>query len=146
MSPLISSEQFPSCDVSNEGENHYEAALESVMQGDLQKEITSITKTFKDSPDSDLDMFDYPILKKLKYNLEIHQESLRQRSRTAKLWLQYLYCIVGYLYYYIICYIDIVKMCIRSERTGDWNLYLITLSKMLNLFAATAHVYTFKIC
>ena len=103
MSPLISSEQFPSCDVSNEGENHCKAALETVMQGDLQKEITSITKTFKESPDPDLDIFDYPILKKLKYNLEIHQESLRQRSRTAKLWLQYL------------SYIDIVKIYAQKE-------------------------------
>ena len=35
--------------------------------------------------------------------------------------------------------IDIVKLFIRAERTGDWNLHLISVGKMLNLFAATGH-------
>ena len=53
---------------------------------------------------------------------------LKEESRTAKLWIQY------------IGYIDLVKDYIIAERTSDWNLHLKTLSKMLNLFAATGHV------
>jgi len=53
--------------------------------------------------------------------------ALAAQSRTAKLWIQYIY------------YIDTLKLVIRAERTGDWNLHLIGVSKMLNLFAATGH-------
>ena len=52
---------------------------------------------------------------------------LAKSSRTAKLWLQYLK------------YIDIVKTLIRAERTGDWNLHLVSVFKILHLFAATGH-------
>ena len=34
---------------------------------------------------------------------------------------------------------DLLKAFIRAERTSDWNLHLYSLSKMLNLFAATGH-------
>jgi len=47
------------------------------------------------------------------------------KSRTAK--LQCLY------------EMDTVKMFIRAERCGDWNLHLIAVTRMLNLFAAAVH-------
>ena len=41
-------------------------------------------------------------------------------------------------------YINIVKQYIRAEHTGDWNLHLASIKKMLNLFAATGHVHYAK--
>jgi len=55
-------------------------------------------------------------------------------SRTAKLWIQYL------------GYVDILKTLIRAERTGDWDLHLSTVSRMLSLFAATGHGNYVRCC
>ena len=52
---------------------------------------------------------------------------LRDRSRTAKLWLAY------------IEYVDTLKLLICAETTKDWNLHLAAVRKMLNLFVATGH-------
>ena len=57
-----------------------------------------------------------------------HKQSLAEKSPTAQLWLQYLECV------------ETLKIFIRAERTGDWNLQLIAIGKMLNLFAATGHI------
>lgn len=39
--------------------------------------------------------------------------------------------------------IDILKKYLRAERTGDWNLQLISLKEMLPFFAAAGHnLYT----
>ena len=38
-------------------------------------------------------------------------------------------------------YVAVLKQCIRAERTGDWDLHLDALSKMINLFAATGHIH-----
>ena len=67
-------------------------------------------------------------LKKLEQCLAKHKENLSASSPTANLWLQY------------IEYVEVLKLFIRAERTGDWNLHLIALTKMLNLFAATGHI------
>ena len=53
---------------------------------------------------------------------------LTEKSPTAKLWLQY------------IEYIETLKLFIRAERTRDWNLHLVSVSRMINLFAATGHI------
>jgi len=37
-------------------------------------------------------------------------------------------------------YIQIVKLFIQAERTGNWNLHLVALSHMINIFAATGHI------
>jgi len=50
-----------------------------------------------------------------------------EESRTATLWIQY------------INYIDIVKAFIRAERTGDWEMHLTCVAKMLNLCCSTGH-------
>ena len=41
-------------------------------------------------------------------------------------------------------YVDIVKMFIFAERTSDWELHLLTVTNMLNLFAATGHIHYAK--
>jgi hypothetical protein len=33
-----------------------------------------------------------------------------------------------------------LKLVVRAERTSDWNLHLVGMSRMLNLFAATGHI------
>ena len=65
-------------------------------------------------------------------NLKILKEMLATVSRTAKLWIQHLY------------YVQVVKLFIRAERTGNWNLHLIAISKMINLFAASGHIHYAK--
>ena len=34
---------------------------------------------------------------------------------------------------------DLLKSFIRAKRTGDWDLHLYTLSKLINVFAASGH-------
>ena len=65
-------------------------------------------------------------LSKLDDCLLKYRELLAERSPTAKLWLQY------------IEYVETLKVFIRAERTGDWNLHLIAVTQMLNLF--TGHI------
>ena len=67
-------------------------------------------------------------LMKLQNCLLKYKESLAKTSRTARLWLQY------------IEYVETVKLFIRAERIGNWNLHLIAVGKMMNLFAATGHI------
>lgn len=67
-------------------------------------------------------------LKKMDYCLMKYKKRLNDTSPTAKLWLQY------------IEYIETMKLFIRAERTGDWNLHLVAVTKMLNIFAATGHI------
>ena len=75
-----------------------------------------------------VEMHEDSSLLKLTLSLEEYKKLLEDSSRTAKLWLQYLY------------YIDIVRLFIGAERVGDWHLYLISVKKMINLFAATGHM------
>ena len=56
--------------------------------------------------------------------------SLSAQSKTAKLWIQFLE------------YIKVIKDLISFERLGMWENHLLTVSKFLNLFAATGHIYT----
>ena len=37
-------------------------------------------------------------------------------------------------------YIETLKVFIRAERLGNWNLHLIAVANMINLFAATGHI------
>ena len=67
------------------------------------------------------------IIQKLDDRLSAYKADLAAVSRTAKLWLQYLH------------YVNVAKNFIRAERTNDWNLHLISLTQMLNLFAAAGH-------
>ena len=60
--------------------------------------------------------------------MENFKAELSSKSRTAKLWIQYLE------------YINIIKVFIRAERTGNWHAHLEAMRLMLNLFAATGHV------
>ena len=54
-------------------------------------------------------------------------KDLSQNGRTAKLWSQYLEMV------------EILKTFIKAERTGNWNLHLATVARMLPFFAAARH-------
>ena len=71
-------------------------------------------------------------LVKLHMHCHDQKSTLAAASRTARLWLQYME------------YVDVLRMVVRAERTSDWNLHLIGVSKMLNLFAATGHSHYTK--
>ena len=62
-------------------------------------------------------------LHKLNQCLLQYKALLQEKSPTAKVWLQYLE------------YVETLKLFIRAERTGNWNLHLIAVERMLNLFA-----------
>ena len=64
----------------------------------------------------------------IRNKLEITKNQLKEQSRMARLWIQYM------------DYIDIVKNFRYAERTSNWELHLSSLTKMLNLFAATGHI------
>ena len=63
----------------------------------------------------------------LQQQLDTNKAHLIDQSRTAKLWTQYLY------------HVSVVKMFIKTERTGNWHGHLEAMRLMHNLFAATAH-------
>lgn len=52
--------------------------------------------------------------------------------RTAKLWIQYMEMV------------DILKVFIKAERTGNWDLHLKTMKCMLPYFAAAGHYLYLK--
>ena len=64
--------------------------------------------------------------KKLQQEIEDFKTGICNK-RTAKLWLLYL------------DYINVMNQYIFAERTSNWPLHLQTVTKMLNLFAATGH-------
>ena len=68
------------------------------------------------------------VVKKLDTYLEKLKEHLSTKSRTSKLWIQYME------------YVGIMRQFIRAARSGNWNLNLISLQRILNLFAATGHI------
>ena len=58
--------------------------------------------------------------------MELHHA--QSRGRTEKLWMQYFRCIT------------IVKLFIRAERCGDWNLHLYSVKLMLPILHAAGHL------
>ena len=60
--------------------------------------------------------------------LEKRMQELRERSRTAKLWLQYWH------------HIQLLKRFIIAERTSNWSLHLQSTTDILNLFTASRHL------
>ena len=65
---------------------------------------------------------------KLQNEFETGKYELSKKSRTAKLWIQYL------------DWIATLKMYIKAKRIGNWTMQLQCTRKMVNLFAGTGHV------
>ena len=64
----------------------------------------------------------------LRLSLSKLKEKLSKKSRTAKLWIEY------------INYMQVVKRFIIAERTSNWLLHLEATTDMLNLIAASGHI------
>lgn len=67
-------------------------------------------------------------ISKLESRFKEYKDELASKSRTAKFWLQYLH------------YIDVLKMFIFAERSGNWAMHLTAISKMIDLFSVTGHI------
>ena len=91
------------------------------------KEIGSLFQDVIEKKREVGDIAESSVLSKFENTLEECKLKLACISRTAKLWLQYM------------AYVEILRLFIRAERTGDWHLHLVAVSKMLNIFAATGH-------
>ena len=90
--------------------------------GELYKRIE------KNSEEAAQHLLRSDLLEKVQWKIEKHKDALGQNSCTAKYWIQYLR------------YIDILKLFIWAERTGNWEVHLIALSRILNIFSATEHI------
>ena len=95
--------------------------LEEVFE-DMQKSPTEAPHLIAESTEMQL----------LTSRYDEHKNKLKKKSQTVKFWLQCL------------DHINILKIFIRAERTGNWNLHLVVVSKMINSFVATAHVHYAK--
>ena len=98
------------------------------------EELNEIEVHCKQVSEKEIDIVSVPCqaIKKLDLIVASLKTDIASKSRTAKLWLQYME------------YVDIMRQFIRASRSGDWNLHLITLNKMLNLFAGTGHIHYAK--
>ena len=85
--------------------------------------VTYTNASFIAGEVTDGEIVNSDVLEKISNNLSHKIDDLSAKSRTAKLWIQY------------IKYINIVKLVIAAERTGNWHNHLTTVTKMLNLFA-----------
>ena len=106
-------------------ENLLESSLKKVDSDKLKALSESVMNEPVASADHVATLEDLEILTE---NLQQLKDELCRVSRTSKLWIQY------------ISYIEVLKLFIRAERTGNWNLHLVAISKMINLFAATGHI------
>ena len=104
------------------------------IKGKNEIDFSDLQKFYEKALSSDLDteklieLNSDATFNQIRKELESKRNQLKEHSRTAQLWIQY------------IDYADIVKNFIYAERTSNWELHLSSLSKMLNLFAATGHI------
>ena len=95
-----------------------------VLEGNSSEEILPMTDAeivdLKAALGSSSDISELPAIQKFLDRIDLMKVDLGRKSRTAKLWLQYM------------DYVEIMRQYIRAARTGDWNLHLFTLQKMLN--------------
>ena len=79
-----------------------------------------------------VEIADSKLLNDVWSKVENLRKEIALNSETAQLWLQYAN------------EIEVVKLFIVAERVGDWNLHLVAIDRMLNLFAATGHLHYAK--
>ena len=104
--------------------NVQEDGINKLSEEDLE-EIKTTCSQLTDLREATFDNNVFDKLETYKERLITH---LSVKSRTANLWLQYMQ------------YVKVLRQHILAARTGDWNLSLVSLQKMLNLFAATGHL------
>ena len=100
-----------------------------------ERTVDELEKLFQDVDEQKAgtnEIIDSTALYELQLSFDNLKMEMKSKSRTAKLWLNYM------------DYIDIIKMFIRGERTGDWGTHIHASTKMLNIFAATGHIHYAK--
>jgi len=95
--------------------------------GDIANLCTTVAEAECDYDNTDI--LQCAILQKVDQQLQCVKQRLSASSRTATLWVKYIY------------YVDVCKMFIVAERTGNWHLHLQAVHNMLNLIAATGHTH-----
>ena len=97
------------------------------------EELSTLVKSVEKEPAKTVDLAsNSSVLRYLNEKLLEYMNELCNFSRTAKLWIQYLR------------YVEILKLFIRAEITGNWNLHLEAVNRMINIFAATGHIHYAK--
>ena len=109
-----------------EGQSLPESDLLTLSREDMDK-LEDLYKDLYQGHLSADDASEHRVLSSMQRLFNEYTDTLASKSRTAKLWLQYMN------------FINILKLFIRAERTGDLNLHLVAVGKMLNVFAATGH-------
>ena len=115
---------------SNEDSDEWKKLLEELNLKDIDpKKLKNLVDSIMNDKNNALDIItESKELTALNDNIQMIKDKLCTVSRTAKYCVQHL------------SYINILKLFIRAERTGNWNLHLVCLSKMINLFAASGHI------
>jgi hypothetical protein len=88
--------------------------------------ITNVLKESHSVASSDT-FEDQESLKKIEVALDKIKLHLSKKSRTARLWIQYIH------------YVGVVKQFLTAEHICNWKLHLASVTEMLCLFAATGH-------
>ena len=107
------------------GNDKENSNVASKLNSDEVRKICEFYQRFQEGSMSISEMSESAEALKLEECLVQHKALLAEQSPTAKLWLQY------------IEYIETLKLFIRAERSGNWSLHLVAITRMLNLFAAT---------
>ena len=92
--------------------------LEALLKGDI-------------STDS---VVDEECVQQITNTIDNLEDDIATRSRTAKMWMNY------------VKYVSLIRLFMRAERTGDWNLHLYCISEMIPLFHAAGHFAICEIC
>jgi len=96
--------------------------FESVLAGDISIEM----------------ICQAPVQQRIQEKMTAYSDRVRQESRTARLWLQYMEMV------------ELLRTFIKAERMGNWQLHLVTLKRMFpyfntasghNLYAKSAYLY-----
>ena len=83
------------------------------LENEQVEELSTLVKSVEKEPAKTVDLAsNSSVLRHLNEKLLQYMKELCNSSRTAKLWIQYLR------------YVEILKLFIRAERRGNWNLHL----------------------
>lgn len=118
------------CFLAQEAISHLVLESELTFSEEDKAHLQSIFETFDVSLNEELKE---PLLKKMEITLNTKFDKLRVKSRTSKLWIQFWNMV------------QIVKDFIKAERTGDWNLHLLCVKKMLPYFHAAGTKKNLKV-
>ena len=101
--------------------------IEEVMPS-LESEHIADLKVFQDFPKGGRSEKNCSeAVAELAKELDNKKEQLKNSTRTARLWIQFLE------------YVDVMKLFIRAERLGGWEIHLTDTKRTLKLFAATGY-------